>query len=603
MIPINDVNKTKTKTILKYLGNGSKEKFDNIINLFEEMNALGYQAGVSLTRYDSCISISVYYKSINVFILSIWEECLRVDLARRNEVGTIPMKRISIVEKIIKSKIFNERPNHVEYAYSIGSNQSDIGTLIEILKQTASEIDEELEKEYRKLSVESSFLLNDISISNYRLYEQASLSLSPHVNLFIGYNGNGKTAFLDALHHVISAFQFMFKESKNYNKNKINIDEDIHFDIEKSESGLPNIKKASEALIIGDIIINGNNYEISRGKKAGGGLAGAGLNKDLEHYIEQIEIANKYFDMPILPVFSFYITNRLLNKENNLRYVERNRFDIYNTTVRSRNNISGITQFLKDCFIEQEKYGNTIPAFIIIKKALERAYKGLLETEDKDKTVELKYYFGGMFLCIGERYIRMEQMSDGYQAVLGIVADLAYRMIVLNPNTEDVLIKTPGLVLIDEIDLHLHPKWQKKFLGIIKDIFPKIQIVATTHSPFVIQSLEPEKDKLFILKDNEIEETAILDYYGLEDAVYSYMGVENPVWSEYKKKEFISYGEFMEAYNKYLKENSEEEKEICVKEMRTSLKQNETNIEVFHSLKMKMDIIEELEKKRTNETS
>lgn len=603
MTPINILNKTKTRTIMKYLGDDSKEKFENIKILLDEMDALGYQAGSSLTRYDNCISISVYFKSINVFILSIWKECLRVDLARRNEAGTIPMKRIPIVEKIIKRTIFYEKSNHVEYAYTIGNGKNDIGSLIETLRQTAMEIDENLEKEYKKLDVAGSFLLNEISISNYKLYKKVSLKFSPNVNLFIGDNGNGKTAFLNAVYHLISAFQFMFTESKNYNKNKISIEDDIHFEIEESVSGLPNIKKEKETQLLGDIIMNGNNYEISRGKKAGGGAAGAALNKDLEHYIEQIEIANKYFCTPILPVFSFFTTNRLLSKENNMQKLAKNRFEIYNETIRSRNNISGVTQFIKDCFIEQEKYQNSVPAFIIIKSALEKAYECLLEKEQENKTVELKYYFNKIVLHIGEQYIPLDQMSDGYQAILGIVADLAYRIVILNPNTEDVLKNTPGVVLIDEIDLHLHPKWQKKFLGILKEIFPKIQIIATTHSPFVIQSLKPKNDKLFILKDNKIQETEILDYYGLEDAVFSYMGVKNPVWSEYKMQEFISYKEFMDLFDQYFKESNTENRNILIEKMHISLKQNATNIEVYSRLKTKMDIVEELEKEKTNETS
>lgn len=602
MIPINILNKTKTKSILKYLGNNANEKLENIQILLDEMNSMGYQAGTSLTKYDEYISVSVYFKSINVFILSIWEDFLRIDLARRNESGTIPMKRIPIVEKIIKKTIFSEKQNHVEYSYSILETEYGIIKLIETLHNTASEIDEKLDVEYRKLSKKCSFLLNELTISNYKLYKKASIQLSPDVNLFIGDNGNGKTALLDAIYHIISAFQFMFVESKNYNKNKINADEDIHFEIYEGESGLPNIKKEMETQIIGDIFINEKNYELIRGKRLGGGVVGAGVNKDLEQYIEQVEIANKYYKTPILPVFSFYTTNRLLSKAVNLQKLEKNRFEIYNDTVRSRNNISVVTQFIKDCFIEQEKYHNKILAFTLIKSALEKAYRGLLEIEPKEKTVELKYFFNKIVLQIGEKYITLDQMSDGYQAVLGIVADIAYRIVILNPNTEDALRITPGVVLIDEIDLHLHPKWQKKFLKILKEIFPKIQIIATTHSPFVIQSLISNKDKLFILKDNEIEESEIADYYGLEDAVYSYMGVNNPRWSEYKMEEFISYKGFMDLYDEYMDDNGENKKNLFEK-MRISLKQNETNIDVYSRMKKNFDIIELLEKERTNETS
>ena len=67
----------------------------------------------------------------------------------------------------------------------------------------------------------------------------------------------------------------------------------------------------------------------------------------------------------------------------------------------------------------------------------------------------------------------------------------------------DVLRLTPGLILIDEIDAHLHPKWQRRVVGDLKDTFPAIQFVCTSHSPFVIQSLEP--GELRILDETDVD--------------------------------------------------------------------------------------------------
>jgi hypothetical protein len=58
---------------------------------------------------------------------------------------------------------------------------------------------------------------------------------------------------------------------------------------------------------------------------------------------------------------------------------------------------------------------------------------------------------------------------------------------------ENAVKETPGVVLIDEIDMHLHPNWQKRIVGDLKRIFPKVQFIATTHSPFVVQSLEADE--------------------------------------------------------------------------------------------------------------
>ena len=84
-------------------------------------------------------------------------------------------------------------------------------------------------------------------------------------------------------------------------------------------------------------------------------------------------------------------------------------------------------------------------------------------------------------------------LSAGNRIVIGLVADIAHRCCKLNPFAgEDALLKTPGIVLIDEIELHLHPSWQQQILPILQTIFPKIQFIVTTHSPQVVSSVPKE---------------------------------------------------------------------------------------------------------------
>lgn len=92
--------------------------------------------------------------------------------------------------------------------------------------------------------------------------------------------------------------------------------------------------------------------------------------------------------------------------------------------------------------------------------------------------------------------------------MISLVADIFFRMAKLNPLLKQtLLLETPGVVLIDELDLHLHPKWQRQVVGDLKKIFPKVQFVATTHSPFIIQSLD--EGELMTLDSTNLE-----DYVG-----------------------------------------------------------------------------------------
>ena len=94
-------------------------------------------------------------------------------------------------------------------------------------------------------------------------------------------------------------------------------------------------------------------------------------------------------------------------------------------------------------------------------------------------------------------------LSDGYRCTISLIADIAYRMALLNPQLLDsVLTETDGIVLIDEIDLHLHPTWQKRVLKDLMDIFPKVQFIVSTHAPEVINSVK--SDSVIILKDDKV---------------------------------------------------------------------------------------------------
>lgn len=89
--------------------------------------------------------------------------------------------------------------------------------------------------------------------------------------------------------------------------------------------------------------------------------------------------------------------------------------------------------------------------------------------------------------------IPVRQLSDGERGSLALVLDLTRRLAQANPGLDDPAAKGPGVVLIDEIDLHLHPKWQREIVRNLPDAFPKLQFIATTHSPQVIGEVEHDR--------------------------------------------------------------------------------------------------------------
>lgn len=111
-------------------------------------------------------------------------------------------------------------------------------------------------------------------------------------------------------------------------------------------------------------------------------------------------------------------------------------------------------------------------------------YSDLRPVEESSSGLMIKH--GGITLDVA-------QLSDGERGVLALVLDLARRLSQANPSLTDPLAEGNAIVLIDEIDLHLHPKWQRQIVHNLTAVFPCCQFIATTHSPQVVAAVEPEQ--------------------------------------------------------------------------------------------------------------
>ena len=109
--------------------------------------------------------------------------------------------------------------------------------------------------------------------------------------------------------------------------------------------------------------------------------------------------------------------------------------------------------------------------------------------ENLKSTVEFKTPFG---------WINIHQLSLGYKTMVAWMVDLAARMFERYPDSDNPLAE-PAIVLVDEIDLHLHPKWQRKIFDYLSEKFPQTQFIVTAHSPLVVQSA-PEDANIVVLR-------------------------------------------------------------------------------------------------------
>lgn len=105
------------------------------------------------------------------------------------------------------------------------------------------------------------------------------------------------------------------------------------------------------------------------------------------------------------------------------------------------------------------------------------------------------------------REYSVDQLSDGEKCTLALIGDLARRLALANQNSENPLAGS-GIVLIDEIELHMHPSWQRKVFPVLRKTFPNIQFIVTTHSPQVLGEVSNQFN-LFMLSENENHQNII----------------------------------------------------------------------------------------------
>ena len=181
------------------------------------------------------------------------------------------------------------------------------------------------------------------------------------------------------------------------------------------------------------------------------------------------------------------------SEKKNDTFEKNNRSNGYIDSLDGAANDKLMMKWFEKMTYQQLQRQEKIPEFVAVKMALEQIFASV--TGYSDVKVQFNLDTGEIDILYfdGTEHVRMpvSQLSDGYKCTISLIADIAYRMAILNPQLlNKVLVETEGIILIDEVDLHLHPKWQKRILKDLMDIFPKVQFIVSTHAPEVINSVK-----------------------------------------------------------------------------------------------------------------
>ncbi|MCI7613398.1 MAG: AAA family ATPase [Selenomonadaceae bacterium] len=233
----------------------------------------------------------------------------------------------------------------------------------------------------------------------------------------------------------------------------------------------------------------------------------------------------------VLPLIAYYGTGRLWARKQNrsggysdLRNQPASRLQGYQDCLSAVSNEKMMLSWFAQMTYLRLQEEQEIPELALVEHAMAECYRGI---EITAKSVSVRYSVKLSELEIrivrqdeSVEYLPLHLLSDGIKTILNMVADIAYRMAVLNLQLgQDILNKTPGVVLIDEVDMHLHPAWQKRILSDLRKIFPEIQLIVTTHAPSVLVNTHHEEVR--IVSDGMVYVPDVMTYGRSVEAVMS----------------------------------------------------------------------------------
>ncbi|WP_300675398.1 AAA family ATPase [Desulfoluna sp.] len=370
--------------------------------------------------------------------------------------------------------------------------------------------------------------LTQIEVENFRCFEKITLDLHPDLTVLIAPNGGGKTSILDALRIAVWPFVKAFDLGSQTGKSATIQTEDVRRI--KGDSGEMEPRVPSTVRVSGNLLSGKNDLKhwvLSREKLTprSNTLMDAGA-KSLTNYGKTLQRRVRSFEEVTLPLMAYLGTGRLWYQGRYHGKADEKSLnqDIFSRTWAYQNCITASSSYkqFEDWFVwvyksYMEHQIHTMEDEISpeddvrpFKEAIAVVQKAVNEiTQHATGWKNLTYRTSLKQLAMSHPdhgLMPLSFLSDGLRNTVVMVADLAFRCIRLNPYLgESAALETSGIVMIDEVDMFLHPGWQQTIIGSLQRAFPNLQFVVTTHSPQVLTTVKSESIR--ILKQAHSTET------------------------------------------------------------------------------------------------
>ena len=362
--------------------------------------------------------------------------------------------------------------------------------------------------------------IKHITVKNFRCFEHLEFDLNPDINIFVGNNGSGKSAVLDATAAAMYYYIFAVyaKESnpmedlplcnRDFFIRKKNGLQETQIKFNVSVTTLPSWEISYQKSLTDD--------EHKKLTSENSSLASSSWEQ-VTQYSDFLSEIDKVFNpspndsSTNLSVIAYYTNERNLTNTNYFKKDNNEAFNRTNSLTKALNAIADFSSVLNWLFIQEFQefreckirgdINYELPELKQIRKAITtiiapdaRVYCSL--TSPIQLMVEWTMETGE------KRELTLNQLSSGYRNMLALVMDFARRLAQANPHLENPL-EAEAILMIDELDLHLHPTWQQKIIPDLRKVFPNTQIIATTHSPEIVTTVD--HNQVWILEDYQIK--------------------------------------------------------------------------------------------------
>lgn len=337
--------------------------------------------------------------------------------------------------------------------------------------------------------------LKKVTLNNFRCFEKLEVDLHPRLTVLVGDNGAGKTAVLDGIAIALSPILTYLSSANQRLTGRGILDSDFRI-LPQAQGGYwRNTVDATQLEVETD---DGLTWDVRRASRTGKLPANGIGQSELKNRLQGVADSYAQPVPQATPVIAYYgagrgyieVPRRLHQSKVNYEYPSAALVDALNSYSNFREVLAWFDQ--EEATELRQNKGAPItdinPSHTL--SAVRKAIVELLRGDYKNPQFTAQHRFVIERKADGTQLL-VDQLSQGYQSMLALAMDFSRRLAIANRHANEVN-QASAIMLVDEIDIHLHPTWQQRVLGDLMHAFPNTQFIVTTHSPQVLSTVARE---------------------------------------------------------------------------------------------------------------